>query len=211
MTIEIVVVGCLIAIAIGLTGVGAGILTTPILITVFHVPVAAAVGTALAFGAITKVLIIPVYPARHQIDARIVLHMLAGGIPGVFAGSLILAGIDTAKFQSTISLLLGAAIIFFGLMSLYRFAHPAKHDVSRERPWALAALALPISAEVGFSSASLACRPQRSWAPTCVSVWVSRSSGAASYLPADTTIRSYCPSFSAEVYSAPSLLQTLRP
>jgi uncharacterized membrane protein YfcA len=54
MTIEIVIVGCLIAIAIGLTGVGAGILTTPILITVFHVPVAAAVGTALAFGAITR-------------------------------------------------------------------------------------------------------------------------------------------------------------
>jgi uncharacterized membrane protein YfcA len=138
--------------------------------------------------------------------------MLAGGIPGVLAGSLILARIDTAKYQSTISLLLGAAIIVFGLMSLYRFARPAKRDdVSRERPWVLAALAFPISAEVGFFVGFTRLSPAAIvGTDVCFGFGISLV-GAASYLPADTTIRSYCPSFSAEVYSAPSLLQTLRP
>jgi len=50
----ILLAGVLIPLAIGLTGVGAGINTAPLLNSVFHVPPAEAIGAALVFGAVTK-------------------------------------------------------------------------------------------------------------------------------------------------------------
>ena len=51
-----IALGFLIAVAIGITGVGAGIITAPVLILFFHVPPAYAVGTALAFAVAVKLL-----------------------------------------------------------------------------------------------------------------------------------------------------------
>jgi uncharacterized membrane protein YfcA len=50
-------VGFAIAVAIGLTGVGGGILTAPLLIVLFGVCASDAVGTALTFGAIAKLVV----------------------------------------------------------------------------------------------------------------------------------------------------------
>ncbi|HXP93349.1 MAG TPA: sulfite exporter TauE/SafE family protein [Candidatus Binatia bacterium] len=148
-----ILVGFLIAIAIGLTGVGAGIITAPVLMTLFHVPAAAAVGTALTFGAVTKLVIVPVYATRRQVNVPTVVRMLAGGLPGVAAGSLILAHLDATRHQALISLLLGLTILIFALMSLGRIVRPSSDHLGKERPWWLAAVSLPIGAEVGFSSA----------------------------------------------------------
>jgi uncharacterized membrane protein YfcA len=149
----IILAGALIALAIGLTGVGAGIITAPLLISVFHVRPAEAVGTALVFGAVTKFCIAPAYALRKQIDYRVLLMMLAGGVPGVLAGSVVLAHLDVSKHQSLISLVLGITIIVFAGFSLVRAFFPAPDGRRRERRWLLAAFALPIGAEVGFSSA----------------------------------------------------------
>ncbi|MGO8914319.1 MAG: sulfite exporter TauE/SafE family protein [Stellaceae bacterium] len=148
-----ILVGFLIAIAIGLTGVGAGIITAPLLITAFHVPAVAAVGTALTFGAVTKIVIVPVYAARRQIDPMALIRMLAGGIPGVLAGSLLLAHLDVAKYQALISVVLGVTIIVFSIQSLLGLMRRRQNIVGTERPRWLTAVALPIGAEVGFSSA----------------------------------------------------------
>jgi uncharacterized protein len=149
-----IVVGLLIAVAIGLTGVGAGIITAPVLMTFFHVPAAAAVGTALTFGAVTKLVIVPVYAARRQVSLKTLAYMLAGGLPGVLAGAIILSHLDAARHQELISLLLGSTIIVFSVMSLARVLHPAAGaTLGTDRPWWLAAISLPIGAEVGFSSA----------------------------------------------------------
>jgi uncharacterized membrane protein YfcA len=148
-----VLVGLLIAMGIGLTGVGAGIITAPVLIMLFHVPAAAAVGTALTFGAVTKLVIVPVYALRRQVDVRALAVMLLGGLPGVFAGSLILAHLDVTQHQATISLVLGLTIIVFASMSLYRLLRPDTGVAGTSRPWLLGLVSLPIGAEVGFSSA----------------------------------------------------------
>ena len=68
----------MIAIAIGLTGVGAGTLTTPLLILAVGMPARIAVGTALIFGAVVKIITSPVYMARRQVDWR-TLAIPAGG------------------------------------------------------------------------------------------------------------------------------------
>lgn len=139
------VLGFLIAIAIGLTGVGAGTLTTPLLILVVGVPARVAVGTSLIFGAVVKIITAPVYMARRQVDWRTLGFMLAGGVPGVLIGVSILRGVEGKVITGVI----GATIVMVALFNIFRPATTVRHDRAK---W-LALICLPIGTEVGFSSA----------------------------------------------------------
>jgi uncharacterized membrane protein YfcA len=148
-----IVLGFIIAVAIGVTGVGAGVITAPVLILFLHVPPARAVGTALVFSTAVKLLVVPMQIYRKQVDYRILGYLLAGGIPGVLAGSLILAKLNTKGSQGILYAALGATVVLMAGANLYRlWLHPAR-DGSRDFSRWLPALALPIGAEVGFSSA----------------------------------------------------------
>ena len=81
-------IGFFIAVIIALTGVGAGVVTAPLLILFLHVPVEIAVSTSLAYAAVVKLIVVPVQIWRKQVSYRILLWMLLGGIPGVILGSL---------------------------------------------------------------------------------------------------------------------------
>ena len=137
--------GFLIAVAIGLTGVGAGTLTTPLLIMAVGLPARIAVGTSLIFGAVVKIITSPVYMARRQVDWRTLGFMLLGGVPGVLMGVFLLRGID----GKTISGVIGATIVIVALFNLFRPSAIDRHDRTK---W-LSLIALPIGTEVGFSSA----------------------------------------------------------
>ena len=115
-----IVLGFLIAVAIGITGVGAGIITAPVLILFFHVPPAYAVGTALAFGVAVKLLVVPMQLARKQVNFRVLGYMLAGGLPGVIAGSLILARLNMPGRQGILYAALGSTIVLIAALNLYR-------------------------------------------------------------------------------------------
>src|SRR4029077_11450643 len=86
--------GFVVAIAIGMTGVGAGSLTTPLLILLLGLPPRISVGTSLIFGFVVKVITAPVYMARKQVSWRTLGYMLAGGVPGVLIGVFLLRGLD---------------------------------------------------------------------------------------------------------------------
>src|SRR5580692_10887485 len=137
--------GFVIAIAIGLTGVGAGTLTTPMLILALGVAPRIAVGTSLIFGAVVKIITSPVYMARRQVDWRTLLYMLAGGVPGVLIGVFILRGVD-GKFITGV---IGATIVVVAMFNLFRPSTEQRRDKTK---W-LSLIALPIGTEVGFSSA----------------------------------------------------------
>ena len=137
--------GFLIAIAIGLTGVGAGTLTTPLLILTVGLPARIAVGTALIFGAVVKIITSPVYMARRQVDWRTLGYMLAGGVPGVLIGVFLLRGVH----GKLITGIIGATIVIVALFNLFRPTAEHRHDRTKWLPL----LALPIGTEVGFSSA----------------------------------------------------------
>ena len=137
--------GFFIAIAIGLTGVGAGTLTTPLLILAMGVPARAAVGTSLIFGAVVKIVTSPVYMARKQVDWRTLGFMLAGGVPGVLIGVFALRGVD----GKVITGIIGATIVSVAMFNLFRPAVMVRRDRTK---W-LALVCLPIGTEVGFSSA----------------------------------------------------------
>jgi len=148
-----IVLGFIIAVAIGVTGVGAGVITAPVLILFLHVPPARAVGTALVFSTAVKMLVVPMQIYRKQVDYRILRYLLAGGIPGVLAGSFILAKLNTRGANGTLYATLGSTIVVMAALNLYRmWLHPARGN-SRDLSRWLPAIALPIGAEVGFSSA----------------------------------------------------------
>jgi len=149
-----IVLGFIIAVAIGITGVGAGVITAPVLILFMHVSPAHAVGTALAFSVAVKILVVPMQIMRKQVDYRVLGYMLAGGIPGVLTGSYILAKLNAkGSHQGILYAALGGTVMIMAAANLYRlWLHPARkmeRDLSR---W-LTLIALPIGAEVGFSSA----------------------------------------------------------
>ena len=148
-----ILLGFVIALAISLTGVGAGSMTTPLLILLLRVPPATAVGTALMFGAIVKIASVPVYALRRQVNFRVLRLLLAGGIPGVLLGALLLDWLKRASYSGILYGALGSLIVATALFRLYRVFRPESAISHRERPRLLWTLALPIGAEVGFSSA----------------------------------------------------------
>ena len=73
--------GFIIAVFIALTGVGAGSLTTPLLILLLGLPAKQCVGTALIFGTVVKILSVPGYMLRKQVDWRVFGYLTAAGVP----------------------------------------------------------------------------------------------------------------------------------
>jgi uncharacterized protein len=148
-----IILGFLIAIAIGVTGVGAGIITAPVLILFMHVSPAHAVGTALAFGLAVKLLVVPMKLARREVNFRVLGYMLAGGLPGVVLGSLLLYKLNIPSREGILYAALGTTIVVMAAFNLYRLwlrpAQPGRRDRSHWLPL----ITLPIGAEVGFSSA----------------------------------------------------------
>jgi uncharacterized membrane protein YfcA len=149
-----ILLGFVIALAIALTGVGAGSMTTPLLILLLHVSPATAVGTALSFGTIVKLISAPVYAMRRQVSMRILALLLAGGLPGVIAGGFLLNRVKEGPYQAMLYAVLGCLIVATAAFHLYRqVLRPAPRNSTRERSRLLPWIALPIGAEVGFSSA----------------------------------------------------------
>ncbi len=145
--------GFLIAAAVGLTGVGAGSITAPVLILFFHLTPASSVGTALSFAAIIKFAVMPIYIRRKQIEYRTLLLLCAGGIPGVILGVYIIGRLNTRDYEHRIFLLLGLTILIVSLGNLYRSLRQRLITAPADHSRWLPALAAVIGGEVGFSSA----------------------------------------------------------
>jgi uncharacterized protein len=148
-----IALGFLIAVAIGITGVGAGIITAPVLILFFHLSPAYAVGTALAFAVAVKVLVVPMQLARKQVNFRVLGYMLVGGLPGVLVGSFILAKLNVPGRQGILYAVLGSTIVLMAALNLYRLWLRLDEKPTRDRSRWLPFITLPIGVEVGFSSA----------------------------------------------------------
>ena len=146
--------GFAIAVLIAITGVGAGSLIAPLLILFLHVPVAAAVGTALVYSAAIKLVVVPVQAWRRQIAWRTLGIILATGIPGVVAGSVIFQRVAHNQANNLwLYLALGVMIVISSAWHIFRHFRPASEITQRKNsPGWLAFVMLPIGAEVGFSS-----------------------------------------------------------
>ena len=148
-----IALGFLIALAVGLTGVGAGSVTAPALMILLHVPAAPAVGTALIFGAVIKFVAAPSYLLRKQVNFRVLGWMLAGGLPGAIIGALLLDRLKRSDHNTLLYGALGVMIAVSAGLNLWRLLARTKSTSDRDRRRWLSFIALPLGAEVGFSSA----------------------------------------------------------
>jgi len=83
--LEVVAGGFGVGFLVGMTGVGAGSLMTPFLITQVGVQPALAVGTDLLFASITKASAAAPHHAFGNVNWRIVGWLAAGSVPGAIA------------------------------------------------------------------------------------------------------------------------------
>src|SRR5258708_17493321 len=118
------VIGFCIAIVIAVSGVGAGVITAPLLILFLHVPVDIAVSTALAYSAIVKFIVVPVQVIRKQVNYRVLGVMVLGGLPGVIVGSILFRHVATHGPKTALYLGLGAIICFPSRWRLFLLFRP---------------------------------------------------------------------------------------
>lgn len=112
---------------VGCTGVGAGALTTPMLVTGFAVPPPVAVGTDLLFAAITKATGAWRHHALGNVDWPVLAWMAAGSLAASLAvlGWLHWAAPETAALAATIRRALVVALVASALaIPLYPLLRP---------------------------------------------------------------------------------------
>lgn len=150
MQIE-VIAGFLIAATVGLTGIGGGSFTTPVLVLLAGLPAGEAVGTALIFAAVLRVLAAPFYIVRRQVHGRYLGLLLLGAVPGLLLGSWLLHFMYVESWKSAVLVIVGLLLAISSAVTfLPKLRHP---QFARRRSRWLSLLALPIGVETGFSSA----------------------------------------------------------
>jgi hypothetical protein len=97
---------------VGLTGIGSGALTTPILVLLFGVPPSAAVGTALMVASITKAFGTVIHGRYGAIDWMVVRRLAAGSLPAAALTALALASFGHERLANGLVVqVLGLALI----------------------------------------------------------------------------------------------------
>jgi len=147
-----VLIGFAIALLVGLTGVGGGSFTTPALVLLAGVSGTEAVGTALVFATVVRLVATPFYAAGKQVHMRYLGVMLLGAIPGLLGGTWLLHAANTRLSNPFVLVVIGAMLVVSGTLTTLRTKPRVVPEHGRASPW-LAWLSLPIGVETGFSSA----------------------------------------------------------
>jgi uncharacterized membrane protein YfcA len=131
----IVLFGFGVGILVGLTGVGGGSLMTPVLILVFGFKPVTAVGTDIAYGAITKTVGGWRHFRQHTVNQSLSTWMAFGSVPAAVFGVYGLHALEAASgksFDNTVLTIVACALMFTGVMVLARALFLQKL-IARER------------------------------------------------------------------------------
>ena len=124
-----------VGLLVGMTGIGGGSLMTPLLILVFGINPVTAVGTDLAYGAVTKTVGGFKHLRQRTVDMPLSLWMGAGSVPAAIGGVYVLEAIQRAHgaaFDNVLITALAVTLLFCGVMTLAR-ALFLKRILGRER------------------------------------------------------------------------------
>lgn len=114
--------GFCVGVLVGLTGVGGGSLMTPLLILLFGVHAATAVGTDLLFAACTKSIGVAVHARTSTIDWRITRLLATGSLPMAALTIAILhqLNLSAAALSQVVTPVLAVAILLAALLVLFQ-------------------------------------------------------------------------------------------
>jgi len=145
--------GLFVGLIVGLTGVGGGYLMTPILVLLFGVHPATAVGTDLLYAAVTKSGGTLVHGLGKTIAWRVTGLLAAGSVPTTIMTIYAIQnfGLQSAKTSALISFMLGIALLLTSLTLLFRtqiLAFAARHS-GEDNPQRTALLTILTGAVLG--------------------------------------------------------------
>ena len=117
-----IIAGFVVGWLVGLTGVGGGSLMTPILMLLFSIKPAVAVGTDLLYASVTKSVGIFAHGKLGNIDWKIVTRLAFGSIPASIATVYVLRNLnmDSSEAISTIKFWLGVALVVTSVAVILR-------------------------------------------------------------------------------------------
>jgi len=124
-----------VGILIGLTGIGGGSLMTPLLVLFAGIPPTVAIGTDLAYGAVTKTLGGWRHWRKGTVDLGVSMWLAVGSVPGALVGVWLLDRLHDhygKSFEPTLLVSIAVALIIVAVTILGRALFMPKL-VARER------------------------------------------------------------------------------
>ena len=114
--------GFFVGLLVGQTGVGGGALMTPILVLLFGIHPATAVGTDLLYASATKSVGTLVHGLNHTVDWRITGRLALGSLPATVITLLVISRINIGGSASghVISLIVGVMLLLTALSLIFR-------------------------------------------------------------------------------------------
>jgi uncharacterized membrane protein YfcA len=131
----VIAFGLGVGILIGLTGIGGGSLMTPLLVLFAGIPPTVAIGTDLAYGAITKTLGGWRHFRKGTVDVGVSVWLAFGSVPGAIIGVALLDRLQSAygkSFEPTLLTTIAIALLIVSVTILGRALFMRKL-VARER------------------------------------------------------------------------------
>jgi uncharacterized membrane protein YfcA len=152
----LVAFGLGVGILVGMTGIGGGSLMTPMLILVFGVTPVTAIGSDLAYAAVTKTVGGYKHWKQRTVDLTLSSWMAIGSVPAAILGVYVLTLLEDwlgNDFEDAVIALLAGALLLTGIATLIRSFLKRMHERERdtiemERRHKVAAVLLGLS--VGF-------------------------------------------------------------
>jgi uncharacterized protein len=133
----VIVFGLGVGILIGMTGIGGGSLMTPLLIIFAGIQPTVAIGTDLAYGAVTKTVGGWRHWRNHTVDFGVCWWLAAGSLPGALLGVWLLDRLHSAlgaNFDEVLLACVAGALMIASLAVLSRvFFTPISASGERER------------------------------------------------------------------------------
>jgi uncharacterized membrane protein YfcA len=114
----VIVFGFGVGILIGLTGIGGGSLMTPLLVLFAGIPPMVAIGTDLAYGAVTKTLGGWRHWRKGTVDLGVSMYLAVGSVPGALVGVWLLDRLHSAYGKSFEPVLLGSIAVALTIVAL---------------------------------------------------------------------------------------------
>ena len=114
--------GFFVGLLVGQTGMGGGSLMTPILVLVFGIHPATAVGTDLLYASATKTVGTLVHGLNHTVDWRIVRRLASGSVPAtvitlLWISNFVVTGPTSGR---VISMVLGIMLLLTAMSLIFR-------------------------------------------------------------------------------------------
>ena len=115
--------GFVVGLLVGQTGVGGGSLMTPILVLLFGIHPASAVGTDLLYACVTKTVGTVVHGKHRTVDWRIVGRLAAGSVPATVLTLAVLSASGTMSGSGSghrVATILGVLLVLTAVSLIFR-------------------------------------------------------------------------------------------